>query len=640
MAKKDYDALARFILEKVGGKENVTSLTHCITRLRFKLKDEGIADTAALKGHQHIVDVIQKGGQYQVVIGNDVEDAFDAVNRIAGFDGGAQAEESNENASPLSKLVDLISGIIVPLLGLLAGSGVIKGVIAFLAALGLLDKASGTYTVLYAIGDSFFYFFPIFVGYTAAEKFKLNKFVGMAIGASLIYPSLATLKAADPMFTLFGGTPIETNVTTTFAGIPLLLVTYTSSVVPAIVGAYIGSKAEALFKRIIPDVVKMFLVPAFTLLVAVIVTLLVAGPVVTWLGDLLAAGMMAVRSISPVITGMLVGGLWQVLVVFGLHQAFTPIQLNSLMTQGYENVICNMQCVPFTTMAVVFAVYLRTKDKNLKARALPAAISSFFGVSEPSIYGVTLPLKRPFIITLISASIGGGIMALCNSTMYTQGGLGLFAIPAYVNPTEGLNMQFYGVLIALAVSIILGFVLTFFFGVPKEYLSAGPADAAPEPDEPSDVVKQEVFTAPVAGKVVDLSEVSDEVFASGALGKGVAIKPTDGRVYAPADGVVSALFPTGHAVGVTASASGAELLIHIGVDTVQLDGKGFTTHVKAGDTVRRGQLLVTFDRALLAKEGYDDTVIVIVSNTESFQDVVRSHNETASTEAELLAVAV
>ena len=641
MAKKDYDALAKFILENVGGKDNVISLTHCITRLRFKLKDEGKANTAALKNHEHIVDVIQKGGQYQVVIGNDVEDAYDAVMKLGGFSGAATQDAGEDDAgkSLFDKAVDLISGIFTPVIPLLAACGIIKGLVAFAAAMGWLTQDSGTYQIIYAAGDCFYYFFPIFLGYTAG----LNRFTGMAVGAALVYPTLATLQSGEAIFTLFEGTPIATNVTTTFLGIPVLLVTYTSSVVPVIASCYVGSKLEKLFKRIIPDVVKMFLVPACTILITFVLTLLVVGPIMTWASQLIATGVMAVRNVSPVLTGAIVGGLWQVLVVFGLHHAFTPIRLNSLLTLGYENTICCMQCVPFTTMAVVFAVYFRTKDKKLKARALPAAISSFFGVSEPSIYGVTLPLKRPFAITLCSAAVGGALMGLFNVTAYANAGLGLFALPAYINPaSNGLDMQFWGLIIALVVAMGLGFTLTFLFGVPQAYITGTAADATPEElaGEDDAIVKQETFTAPVAGEVVDLADVSDEVFASGTLGKGVAVKPSDGNVYAPCDGVVSALFPTGHAVGITAAQSGAELLIHIGVDTVQLDGKGFTKHVAAGDTVKRGQLLISFDRDLITSEGYDDTVIFIVSNTASFQDVVRAHDATAATDRELLAVAV
>lgn len=641
MAKKDYDALAKFVLDHVGGTENVVSLRHCVTRLRFKLKDESRADTEALENHEWIIDVIQKGGQYQVVIGNDVEDAFDAVMKLGKFAGSASDVSDvndNEGKSAFDRIVDMISAILTPTIPLLAGCGIIKGLLAFCTAMKWLDPTSGFAQILSAAGDSLFYFFPIFLGYTSAEKFGMNKLLGMAIGATLVHPTIVGLKAAEPLFTLFEGTPIATNVTTTFLGIPVLMVSYTSSVMPIIAATFFGARVEKFFKKIVPDVVKMFVVPAATLSITVVLTLLLVGPVVTWISQLIAAGITAVQQFSPVLTGVLVGGLWQVLVVFGLHHAFAPIALNSLMVQGYENLTCYMAAVPFTTMAVVLAVYLRTKDKKLKSVALPAAISSFFGVSEPSIYGVTLPLKRPFAFTLVSSAVGGAILGFFGCMRYTQGGLGFFNIPAFINPASPeLDMTFYGVFVALGVAMAMGFLLTFFFGVPAA--TAQSADDA-NVDADADVqIKQEVFVAPVAGEVVALEDVDDEVFASGSVGKGVAVKPSEGTIVAPADGEVTMLFKTGHAVGIT-TASGAELLIHIGIDTVQLDGRGFEAQVKMGDSVKQGQPLVTFDRDVLASEGYDDTVIFLVSNSASFQDVVRSQDASASTDRELLAVLV
>lgn len=641
MAKKDYDALAKFVLDHVGGTENVVSLRHCVTRLRFKLKDESRADTEALENHEWIIDVIQKGGQYQVVIGNDVEDAFDAVMKLGKFAGSASDVSDvndNEGKSAFDRIVDMISAILTPTIPLLAGCGIIKGLLAFCTAMKWLDPTSGFAQILSAAGDSLFYFFPIFLGYTSAEKFGMNKLLGMAIGATLVHPTIVGLKAAEPLFTLFEGTPIATNVTTTFLGIPVLMVSYTSSVMPIIAATFFGARVEKFFKKIVPDVVKMFVVPAATLSITVVLTLLLVGPVVTWISQLIAAGITAVQQFSPVLTGVLVGGLWQVLVVFGLHHAFAPIALNSLMVQGYENLTCYMAAVPFTTMAVVLAVYLRTKDKKLKSVALPAAISSFFGVSEPSIYGVTLPLKRPFAFTLVSSAVGGAILGFFGCMRYTQGGLGFFNNSAFINPASPeLDMTFYGVFVALGVAMAMGFLLTFFFGVPAA--TAQSADDA-NVDADADVqIKQEVFVAPVAGEVVALEDVDDEVFASGSVGKGVAVKPSEGTIVAPADGEVTMLFKTGHAVGIT-TASGAELLIHIGIDTVQLDGRGFEAQVKMGDSVKQGQPLVTFDRDVLASEGYDDTVIFLVSNSASFQDVVRSQDASASTDRELLAVLV
>ena len=642
MAKKDYDALARFILEHVGGKDNVISLTHCITRLRFKLKDEGRADTAALKRSDGVVDVIQKGGQYQVVIGNDVELAFDAVNKLAGFgDAELAAADEKFEGNLFDRFVDMISGAFMPALGILTATGVIKGLAALLAAIGVIARTSGTYNILYAMGDCILYFFPVVLGSTSAKKFGLNQFTGLAIGLTMVYPALSGLTSGEPIMTLFAGTLFESPVYVTFCGIPVILMSYTSTIIPILITTYFASKVERVAKSIVPQILQRIFVPALTLLVAVPVAFIAIGPVATWISDIIGAAAMAIYNFSPIVAGAVIGGFWQVLVMFGMHLGVVPIAINNLATNGWDFIMPCMICTPIATAGVVLSIALKTKNPKLKAIAFPAAVSSFLGVSEPSIYGVTLPRKKPFFITLFCAGVGGVITALFGTRMYINGGMGLLAFPNYINPETGFDTPFFGLLVAWAVAFTLAFVLTWAIGFSDK------GDILEEESEPrdeqassSDLIKQEVFMAPVAGEVVDLADVSDEVFASGALGKGVAVKPTDGNVYAPCEGVVSALFPTGHAVGITAAASGAELLIHIGIDTVQLDGKGFTKHVAAGDTVTRGQLLISFDRDLIAREGYDDTVMFIVSNTASFQDVVRAHDAAAATDRELLAVAV
>ncbi|MDK2813624.1 MAG: beta-glucoside system component [Clostridiales bacterium] len=458
---KDYQELAQFIIEHVGGKENVASLTHCVTRLRFRLKDETKADTTALNEKSGILGVVEKGGQYQVVIGNDVEDAYDAVIKEGGFAAAEEAPANVKTKNIFDRFIAVISGIFTPLLGLLCACGILKGLSVFLAACGLISTTSGTYIIINTIGDTIFYFFPMFIGYTAAEKFGMNKFVGMGIGAALIHPHVIALKSADALFTVLAGTMFQSNVTTTLLGIPVIMMTYTSTVIPAILAVFVGSKVEKFFKKIIPNVVKMFLVPACTLLVTVSATLIAVGPIATWISDIIGNIFIAAHDLSPVISGALVGGLWQVLVMFGLHQGIVPIMINNVMTNGFEATICCMQAVPFTTCAVVLAVYLKSKNKKIKETALPAAISSFFGVSEPSLYGVTLPLKKPFFITLGSSAVGGAIMGLLDVKMYTMAGMGLFAFPAYINPDAGFDISFYGVLVAVGVSMVLGFVLTF-----------------------------------------------------------------------------------------------------------------------------------------------------------------------------------
>lgn len=619
--------LAKFIIENVGGRENIVSVTHCITRLRFKLKDEGKANTEKLKANDGITSVVIKSGQYQVVIGNHVEAVYDAVVKVGGFTDD-NVSDGGKPQGIVNRLVNTVMGIFMPILGILSACGIIKGMTVFLASLGVLDNTSSTYMILTAIGDTLFYFFPVFLGYTAANRFGLNKVVGMAIGACLLHPIFLDLLKGEAMFTLFEGSAFASKVTATFCGIPVIMINYSCSVLPVIFAAFLGAQVEKFLKKVTPDLVKMFFVPAGTLIVSVLATLLIIGPVTTWASQLMGMMIMSLRDISPVLTGFLVGGLWQVLVVFGVHQGLAPIAITNFMTYGYENVLCNNLAVPFVTFAVVLAVYLKTKDNKLKKIALPAAISSFFGVSEASIYGVTLPLKRPFAFTLISSAIGGAIMGAFDCRTFTPAGLGIFKLPAFIDPVNGMDSRFYGAILAVVVSMTCGFLLTWFFGLKKE-----------KKEDREKQVQEESFLAPAKGKVMKLSEVDDEVFASGTLGKGVAIKPEEGKIYAPADGMATNVFETGHAIGIKTNQN-AELLIHIGIDTVQLNGEGFRRHVNQGDAVKKGQLLIEFDQALLAEKGYDDTVIFVVTNSDTYRDVVAADTQNTDLKVNLLRVLV
>ncbi|MDU5949292.1 MAG: PTS transporter subunit EIIC, partial [Paenibacillus macerans] len=362
-----YEALAKAIIENVGGKENVASLTHCITRLRFKLKDESKANTEVLKAMDGIVTVIQSGGQYQVVIGNHVPEVYADVAAIGGFQEAA-AEPSGEKMSLFNRFIDIISGVFQPTLGVLAATGMIKGFNALFLALGWLTAASGTYQILNAIGDCLFYFFPIFLGYTAAKKFNANIFIGMAIGASLVYPTLSSIMGSgEPLYTLFSGTIFESPVYITFLGIPVILMSYSSTVIPIIVSTYVGAKLEKLFRKIIPSVVRTFLVPFFTLLVVVPLSLIIIGPLSTWAGQLLGQGTLFLYNLSPVIEGLLMGAFWQILVIFGLHWGVVPIAINNLAVLKHDPILAGTFGASFAQIGVVLAIMLKTKSAKLRS---------------------------------------------------------------------------------------------------------------------------------------------------------------------------------------------------------------------------------------------------------------------------------
>ncbi|EPR27879.1 Pts system, beta-glucoside-specific iiabc component [Geobacillus sp. WSUCF1] len=446
MAKKDYTPLSKNILRLVGGRENIESVYHCVTRLRFKLKDEALADTEAIKNLDGVVTVMKSGGQYQVVIGNHVPDVYANFLEVSGIHmDTSEKDESKENKMSLgAKFIDIISGVFSPILGVLAATGMIKGLAALLLALHWVTAESGTYQLLNIAGDGLFTFLPMFLGYTAMKKFGGTPFVGIAIAAALVHPNVSALSAGEPLYTLFNGTIFQSNIHITFLGIPVILMSYASSVIPIIVSAYFAAKLEKRLKRIIPDVVKAFVVPFFTIMIMVPLTFIVIGPIATWAGSLLGAATVWVYKLSPVLTGILLGGLWQVFVMFGLHWGLVPIAINNLATLKYDPILATVTFVCFAQIGAVLAVMLKTKDKNVKSLSVPAFISGVFGVTEPAIYGVTLPLKKPFIMSCIGGAVGGGMIGAFSSKLWMIGGLGIFAIPTYIQPGGKLDLSFWG----------------------------------------------------------------------------------------------------------------------------------------------------------------------------------------------------
>lgn len=623
-----YEQLAKDIIQNVGGNENVISVVHCVTRLRFKLKDESKANTDVLKNMDGVVTVMKSGGQYQVVIGNHVPDVYKDVLAVGGFKAeGAVEEEEAKGGNLFNRFVDIVSSIFTPILGVLAATGMIKGLNALFLSLKWLTEESGTYQVLNAVGDSLFYFFPIFLGYTASKKFGGSTFIGMAIGSALVYPTMSQLMTGDPLYTLFTGTMFESPVYITFLGIPVILMSYSSSVIPIIIAAYFGAKVEKGFKKIIPDVVKTFLVPFLTLLVVVPLTFMVIGPIATWAGQLLGQATLWIYGLSPVIAGLFLGGFWQIFVIFGLHWGLVPIAINNVSVNGADPVLALVFAASFAQIGAVLAILLRTKQQKLKSLSIPAFISGIFGVTEPAIYGITLPLKKPFIISCIGGAVGGAIIGLFGTKGFIIGGLGIFGIPSYIHPTEGLNLAFWGSVIAIIAGFAVAFILTLLFGMSKEKPQETSETNAHEKKEAVIEVKNEMISSPLAGEVKVLGEISDEAFASGALGKGVAIVPTEGKLYAPVSGMVAALFPTKHAIGITTE-NGAEILIHIGLDTVQLNGNHFITHTTVGSRIEKGQLLIEFDIDAIQKSGYEVTTPVIVTNQDKFDVVTLGGKQT------------
>lgn len=638
-----YHELAKEIVKNVGGKENISGLVHCITRLRFTLKDEAKAKNDVLKAMEGVVTVMKSGGQYQVVIGNHVPEVFEDVMELIDLKEGDSSGGEEKKGRLLDRAIDVVSGIFQPILGIMAACGMLKGLNTLFVALGLYSAECGGYLIINAAGDALFTFLPLFLGYTAAKKFGLKPMLGLAIGAAMCYPGIqaGTLSAGlEPMYSLLDGTMFASPVYINFFGIPVISVDYTGTVIPVILAVWFASKCEKLFNKLIPDLVKFFFVPMLTLLVTLPVTVIFLGPVATFGSTLISEFTLMIRGFSPLLAGGIVGLTWQILVIFGMHWGFIPVYINNVMTLGYDNVMMPFFACTFATSAVVLAIFFKTKDKKLREMAIPNFISGIFGVTEPAIYGILLPLKKPFIISCIAGGIGGAFYGHFNFRKFILGGMGIFELPNMMNP-DGTMGNIIVAFAGIAISMVSGFVLTMLFykdkpeAVPVETVET----AGAEPDAVAVKGKDEkiVLVSPLKGKVLKLSEVKDEAFSSGVLGKGAAIEPEEGVLYAPADGTVSALFPTGHAIGLTTQ-TGLELLMHVGMDTVQLDGKGFQAFVETGDVVKQGQKLLAFDMELISEAGYSLATPVLVTNCDEFEQVEMTEAEKVQAGDSLLCV--
>lgn len=625
-----YESLAKEIVKNVGGKENVSSLTHCITRLRFKLKDESKANDQVIKDMDGVVTVMKSGGQYQVVIGNHVPEVYADVMPLLGMEeGSADRAEDAPSGNLFNRAIDIISGIFQPILGIMAACGMVKGLNALFVALGWYPETCGGYLVLNAIGDGLFNFLPLFLGYTAAKKFNLKPMIGLVIGAIMCYPTIqntALSNGGEALYTLFSGTMFESKVYTDFFGIPLIAMDYTGTVIPVIFVVYFASKCDKFFSKFIPDLVKFFFVPMLTLLISIPVGLLILGPVATFASKIIAEAVMTVRNFSPLLAGAIVGLTWQILVIFGLHWGFIPVYINNIQMNGFDNVMMPFFACTFATSAVVLAIFFKTKNKQLKEMALPNFISGIFGVTEPAIYGILLPLKKPFIISCIIGGIGGGFYGALNFRKFSMGGMGIFELPAMIEP-DGSMGNLIVALVGIAITMILAFIVTMILykeETPKqEEKETLITEKKQQESCENKMVKQLEIASPIKGTVLKLEKMKDDASASGVLGKGAAIIPEEGNVYAPADGVITALFPTLHAIGMQAD-NGLELLIHIGLDTVQLNGEGFRAMVKQGDRVKKGQLLVTFDKEFIESKGFCLETPVLVTNSDDFLEVIET----------------
>lgn len=601
----DYRVTARELVKELGGNDNITNVTHCATRLRFILKDESKVNSDKVKKIPGVITTVQASGQYQVVIGNHVKDAFDFVMELVTIDEKQATQNTSGNKAGLfSRIIDVISSIFAPFLYALAACGILQGILGVLVALGAIDTASGTYQILNFISWTAFTFLPVLISVTAAKKFGMNTYTAIVIACALVCPDYINMvNAGDPVY---------------FLGMRVQLLSYTSSVIPIILTIWIASYVQKFFDKYLPIVVRNLFSPMFTIAIMVPVTLLAFGPIGNTVGGAIAGAYNFLYGLSPIVAGIVVGGFWEVLVIFGVHWGITPVTVGNYSTLGYDTFTGLQASAVFAQAGATLGVFLKTKDKEMRGVAASAAVTGLFGITEPAIYGVNLRLKRPMICGCIAGAAGGAVAGAFNAVSWGYNMPGIATIPAYFK--AGYMSQFLGFLLSILISFVLGAVLTWIVGF-KEEISEETVIEEPtvetKQETLEDTKEELIIGSPVKGYVMPVSEVKDEVFASLAMGDGVGITPVDGNVYAPCDGTVEVAFPTGHAVGLRAG--GTELLIHIGIDTVALDGKGFDAKVQQGDTVKKGDLLVTFDKEFIESEGYDPTVILVFPESEGEQ---------------------
>ncbi|EPN3654910.1 beta-glucoside-specific PTS transporter subunit IIABC [Enterococcus hirae] len=619
----DNQAVGKRVWEAVGGEKNVNSLVHCATRLRFKLKDESVADTQKLKQDPDVIQVVQSGGQYQVVIGSNVADVYQAIVDEQGLTDQSGTEDQSKN--PLNRLIDIISSIFTPFLGAMAAAGILKGFLSLATVLGWLSADTGAYQILFAAADGVFTFLPVMLAFTAAKKFKTNQFLSVAIAMALVYPAITQLAGA--------GGAVD------FFGLPIVLAQsgYTSSVIPIILAVWVQSKFEPLVKKVIPQFLQMIFVPMIVLLVMVPLTFLLLGPIGTVIGNGLGSLFNSIYSFSPLVAGLIMGSLWQVFVMFGMHWGFVPIMFLNIEQYGFDVMVPMLLPAVLAQGGAALAVAIRTKDTKLRSLGISSTITSLFGITEPTVYGVTLPLKKPFVVACLSAGIGGAMIGFAGVKAFSSGLVSLLTIPTFISTNQAVESNVTMAILATALSFVLGFVGTLIVGfdetVQDEKLETNQQTTAGDTISSA----RHNLKSPLSGKVLPLSDVPDKVFSSGAMGKGLAIDPEKGELIAPADGEITTIFPTGHAVGLTTK-DGIEILMHIGMDTVELEGQGFETFVKQGDQVKAGDLLVRFDIEAIKAAGYSVITPIVITNTEHFADVLELNQEELIASEDFLAI--
>lgn len=613
----NYKELASQILQKVGGVNNVSHVTHCATRLRFNLKDLSKASLNEVKKIKGVISAVNNGGQFQVVIGQDVANVYRELVEIGNFGTGTSHVSSDEKTPLVSKIMDTIAGIFTPVLPALAGAGMLKAILVLATTFNWLSADSSTYYYLDFISDAVFYFLPFLLAFTSAQKFKCNPFLAAVVAGIFLHPNLAA--AGD---------------NSTFFGLTVPHVSYSSSVIPIILTVWAMSYIERFADKISPKFIKFFTKPLITLLIIAPIALIVVGPLGTYVGDIVASFIGMLDSKASWLVPLLLGAFSPLLVMMGMHYSLFPVAMSNLGALGYDTVLApGMLAANIAQGGAALAVAVKTKNSELKQLASSSGVTAVLGITEPAMYGVNLKLKRPFIAVMIGGAAGGLYAGLVGVKGYGFASPGLAALPVFMGP-NGVS-DLINAAITCAIAFVISFVAAYVLGFEEE---ADEEEVIEEQAVTTEKLENRVkIYSPLQGEVIALNKVNDQVFSQEIMGKGIAIIPTENKVVSPVNGKVSVMFPTGHAIGII-SEEGVELLIHIGLDTVNLNGQHFNPRVQVGAEVKVGDVLVEFDHEAIKAAGFDIVTPVIITNSKDYFDVVGIEDQYTNPGEEIMAI--
>ncbi|CYV89451.1 beta-glucoside-specific PTS transporter subunit IIABC [Streptococcus suis] len=610
-----YKNTALAILEAVGGEKNVLRATHCVTRLRLELKDENIVSDERVKSISGVLGIMKKNGQYQIILGNDVANYYKEFTALGKFD--SDSVQQVKKANVLEQVIEYIAGSMTPLIPAMLGGGMIKVLVIVLPMLGLLKADSQSISFLAFFGDAPYHFMPIFLAYSASQKLKVTPALAMSVAGILLHPNFVQMVSS--------GDPLH------FLGAPVTPASYGSSVIPILIMVWLMKYIEAVFNKVTPAITKSFLQPTLVLLVSGFIALVLVGPLGVIVGEGLSQLVEQMHGVAGWLTLAVLGAIMPFIVMTGMHWAFAPIFLAASIATPDVLILPAMLGSNLAQGAASMAVAFKSKNSNTKQIAFAAEFSALFaGVTEPALYGVTLKYKKPLYAAMIGGGLAGLFVGLTGVKAYLFAVPSLIALPQFIYSEAASNIT--NAMIAAAISIIVTFILAYFLGIDEETSTVNLEKVAPGISS-----RKNVFS-PLSGQILPLEKVNDATFSKKMLGEGVAIIPKDGKVYAPFDGAVTSLFPTKHAIGLT-SDEGVELLIHFGLETVELKGRGFVSHVSDGEKVEKGQLMLEVDVEMLVAEGYDIVTPVVVTNTQEYLDVLLlSTKEEVNYADDLLAV--